>query len=123
MAQELESIDELAQYFRQIQDIARERPELNVDQVIPHLLAEVLRWKDPGMPVRVNTRGGVMKRVLWVRMRGRRWAFAYNHNAHCIELRGDSVRGEPEAIFGNPMSGENVRDIFTYCLFQESMAA
>lgn len=75
-------------------------------------LAGAIIWKKDPEPIEVFSYDGVMKNVLWVRIRGQRYAFSYDHKTGQIEMRQGSTQGSVMHRFDDTVSADVVRTIF-----------
>lgn len=83
----------------------------NVDQVALGLVGAIL-WQKDDEPIEVFERQGEMKNVLWVRIRGKRYAFTYNHLTESIEMRCGSTQGHLVESFTNATTLNHIKTVF-----------
>jgi hypothetical protein len=69
-------------------------------------------WKAT-QDIKVMTRNGVTKNVLWFYVGSAKYALTYVHATGDIELRSGSLQGTPIAIFNNSTGANNVLQIFS----------
>lgn len=55
---------------------------------------------------------GEMKNVLWAQIKGKRYAFTYNHNNECIEMRENNLRGPVKTSFDDTWTLQDIRKLF-----------
>lgn len=110
MPHQVTDIDRLRDYIGGVVS----RADHHADQVneIALALAGAIVWRKDDDPIEVMVREGEMKNVLWFRVAGTRYAFSYNHNAQCIELREGSTQGRVVGSFTNRTPCADVRRIF-----------
>ena len=63
-----------------------------VEAVALALLGGIVWRADPGS-IEIKQYDGALANVLWIKVQGRRYAFAYNHVTQKIEIREGTVRG------------------------------
>ena len=111
MPTEVKDIDVLRLYIHGVMGRADHHADA-VSEVALTLAGAIVWSKDPGKAIEVRGRDGDFKNVLWVAIRGTRYAFSYNHNAKKIEMRRDSLQGPVVAAFDNATSAAGVRASF-----------
>jgi hypothetical protein len=84
----------------------------NVKEIALALTGAILWRKDDGTTIRVMTRNGEAKNVLWVMISGRWYTFVYNHSTDEIDMREDSIQGSTLHSFTNATPLATVRQIF-----------
>jgi hypothetical protein len=67
----------------------------NVDEIALTIAGAVV-WREDG-DLKVMTRSGSMKNVLWVEINGQRYALSYDHAAGAIIVKHKSTQGTPLA--------------------------
>ncbi len=110
MPQQVTDIDMLRNYLRGVMDRADHHAQ-NVNEVSLAVAGGVV-WRKDDNPLKVMTREGEMKNVLWFRVNRKRYALSYNHDTGEIELRENTTQGPVVASFSNTMSNAQVRAIF-----------
>ncbi len=83
----------------------------NVNEIALAIAGAIVWRKDPEA-IEVMAREGDMKNVLWVRIRGQRYAFTYNHAAGTIEIRQGNNRGAVLHSLTNATPLATLRQIF-----------
>lgn len=111
MAFTVTEIEELRQYINGVMDRASHHAG-RVNDIALALTGAILWRKDDDEPIRVMTKDGETKNVLWVRINGNRYAFSYNHEAGKIEMRKGSVQGAVLHSFSNTTLLSKVKQIF-----------
>ena len=106
----VEEVSDLQEYIRGVLDRADHHAS-TVDEIVPVLVGLVIWKKDPP-PIRVMTREGHTTNVLWVSLRGVKYAFVYNHAEGTIEMRVDSLRGSVAHTFTNKNTPAELKKIF-----------
>ena len=70
-------------------------------------------WRKDAEPIKVLTRKGDMKNVLWVKMKsGRKYAFAYDHVSETIQIHDGSIQGAILHSLTNATPLSNLLTIF-----------
>jgi len=76
-------------------------------------LAGAIIWRKDSAPIEVHEgRSMAHGTVLWVYIRGQRYAFRYNHTTGEIEMRIGSARGNVMRTFSNTTPVEQVEQFF-----------
>ncbi|MGV3723957.1 MAG: hypothetical protein ACO1SX_23940 [Actinomycetota bacterium] len=83
-----------------------------VDEVCLTIAGAIIWRKDAGTELQVLARGGVMKNVLWVRVRDERYALSFNHESGEIELRRGTTHGAVIESFSNATPRSRVKQVF-----------
>jgi len=109
MAQPISTIAEFRNYLQLVEERAQHHAK-NVDTVILALAGAVVMLSDAGNQLEVRQYRGRTVNVLWLKKRGRRFAFSYNHDANAIELRERSVTGPAISRFTNRSTLREVHD-------------
>jgi hypothetical protein len=110
MPTQLTDIDILQQYLEGVMDRADHHAD-NVNQ-IALAIAGAIVWRKDAEPIKVMTRAGDMKNVLWVKISGRRYAFSYNHQSRGIDIRQGSTQGPVIHTLTNATPLADLRKIF-----------
>ena len=110
MAHSVTEVSELQTYIQGIIERA-EHHAGNVDE-IALVLAGAIVWQKDDNPIKVMTKDGNIKNVLWVFIRGKRYAFSYNHQSDEIEMREKSIQGTVLHTFSNGTQLSEVKKIF-----------
>lgn len=111
MATEVKDIDVLRLYILGVMGRADHHADA-VSEVALTLAGAIVWAKDPGHAIEVRGRDGDFKNVLWVAIRGTRYAFSYNHGARKIEMRRGSLQGDVVASFDNATTAASVKGAF-----------
>lgn len=98
MATTIESIETLRKYITGVLERANHHAP-NVNE-IALAIAGGMMWKTT-KNIKVMTRKGSMKNVLWLQVRDNTFCFVYNHNNGNIEVREKSIRGTVIQSFNN----------------------
>ena len=93
MPVKVKSVEALRGYFRGVADRAQHHAP-KVDLVIYPLLGFILLNMDDETDIEVRGTGDAIGNILWVPIRGTRYAFCYNHEKWVIEIRKGSFRGD-----------------------------
>ena len=83
-----------------------------VEACIIAIFGGVIAYKDKGTDLEVKEHDGDMKNVLWVQIKGKRYAFTYNHHKECIEMRENSLRGQVKVSFDDTWTLKSIRSLF-----------
>lgn len=75
-------------------------------------LVGAVQWRQDDNAITVRGMSGDMKNVLWVFIKGKRYAFVYRHGARCIELRKGTMRGEVLMKFSDATPVAEVYEFF-----------
>jgi hypothetical protein len=84
----------------------------NVKEIALALTGAIIWRKDDGADIRVMSRDGEAKNVLWVQINNRRYALVYNHKTAAIDLRQDTIQGHTVASFTNATPLASVLGVF-----------
>lgn len=85
----------------------------NVDQIILGLAGAIISRKDEDSTLEVHAgRGGGLGNALTATIGGNRYAFSYDHNAHCINMKDGSYRDAVLHRFTNATSLADLAAIF-----------
>ena len=111
MALSVTDVSELQSYIRGVMDRAAHHAG-NVDQIALTLAGAII-WRKDDDPIKVMTRDGDTKNVLWVHINGTRYAFSYNHQSGGqIEMRKGNTQGAVLHAFSNTTPVADVKRIF-----------
>lgn len=104
MAITIHNIEILRAYLSSVLDRANHHAQ-NVNQIALAIAGGII-WRTTDN-IRVMSREGEMKNVLWLQVENRTLCFAYNHTTADIEVREGSVQGTVIVSFNNstPISG------------------
>jgi len=111
MALTVTGVEELRAYINGVMDRADHHAG-NVKEIALALTGAILWRKDDDESIRVMAHNGETKNVLWVRIRGQRYAFSYNHSTGEIEMRRGGTQGPTIHTFSNATPLSVVRQIF-----------
>lgn len=67
---------------------------------------------DDDSDIMVRGTEGSEGNVLWFHVRGKSYAFRYEHADGTVEIRRDSVRGQPVAKMDNSTTVDELREVF-----------
>jgi hypothetical protein len=108
----VDGVDTLQQYLRGILADAVHHAK-NVDQVILGLAGAIVSRKDHDSELEVHSgKGGGLGRALTVTIHGHRYAFSYNHDDQCIDMKDGSYQGPVLHKFTNATSLAAIARIF-----------
>src|ERR1700679_297791 len=91
MPTSVSNIDLLRDYILGVSSRANHHAR-NVQDVAPAVAGHIVANKDNN-PIEVHTVSGSMKNVLWVYIRGNKYAFGYDHTSQQIQIRDNSWNG------------------------------
>jgi len=111
MAIEVTETEILSNYLRGVMDRAEHHAEM-VDEIALALIGAILWRKDTSTSIQVLQRDGDTKNVLWVHIRGQRYAFSYNHSTGTIEMRRGTTHGASTHDFSNATTLAEVKGVF-----------
>ena len=109
MATTINNIGVLKTYISGVLDRANHHAH-NVNE-IALAIARGIIWRTTNN-VRVMSRAGEMKNVLWLKVDDRTLCFAYNHDTGNIEVREGSTHGNVIITFNNATPLSNVKTFF-----------
>ena len=111
MAVTVSDVDELKRYIEGV--MGRADHHAQGVQGIALALAGAIVWrKDDDSTIKVMAKDGETKNVLWVKISGQQYAFAYNHAGLAIEMRKGSVQGQVLHAFSDSTPVAHVAAIF-----------
>jgi hypothetical protein len=84
----------------------------NVKEIALALTGAIVWRKDDGIAIKVMTRDGETKNVLWVMVNGKWYTFVYNHSTGEIDMRENSTQGTTLHSFSNSTPLADVYSIF-----------
>ncbi|GIP29149.1 hypothetical protein J23TS9_42790 [Paenibacillus sp. J23TS9] len=85
----------------------------NVEACVIALFGGVIAYKDKGTDLEVKEHEGDMKNVLWTQIKGKRYAFTYNHDKQCIDMRENSTHGPARESFDDTWTLSRIRALFS----------
>lgn len=109
MATTIQSIDILRAYLSGVLDRANHHAE-DVNEIALAIAGGII-WRTTDN-IRVLSRDGEIKNVLWLQVGNRTLCFAYNHSTRDIEVREGSVQGAVIRSFNNTTPISDVKDFF-----------
>ncbi|MEW9702714.1 hypothetical protein [Paenibacillus sp. SI8] len=108
---ELKDSDQMREYLRGVLAQAGHHAQ-NVEACVMALFGGVIAYKDKGTNIEVKEHDGEMKNVLWFQIKGKRYAFTYNHDDQCIEMRENSTQGPVKVSFDDAWTLQQIRSLF-----------
>ena len=111
MAKKITTLKELKDYLNGVTKRAEHHAQ-NVDKITDYLMGHLIRIKDDEHDMEVMEVEGQTANVLWVHIRGKRYAFSYNHEKVTIEIREKTVRGQVIESFDNSTDLESIKQFF-----------
>ncbi|MBE9598635.1 hypothetical protein [Pedobacter sp. MC2016-24] len=109
MATTIQNIEILRAYLSGVLDRANHHAQ-NVNEIALAIAGGII-WRTTDN-IRVLSREGEMKNVLWLQVGSRTLCFAYNHDAGSIEVRDGSVQGSVIISFNNNTPISDVKTFF-----------
>ncbi len=110
MALPVTDIATLQEYLAGVMDRAEDHGPGVTDIVLT--LAGAIVWRKDDEPVKVMTHKGETKNVLWAHIGGTRYAFSYNHDDGCIEMRAGGTQGNVLHSFNNATPAAEIKQLF-----------
>lgn len=109
MATTIQSIEILREYLTGVLDRASHHAQ-NVNEIALAIAGGII-WKTTNN-IRVMSRDGEMKNVLWLQVNERKLCFVYNHANGNIEVKEGSTHGNVIESFNNSTPIGNVKVFF-----------
>jgi hypothetical protein len=109
MATTIENIEILQKYLNGVLEKADDHA-LNVNEIALAIAGGII-WRTTNR-IRVMSREGDMKNVLWLEVNQNRLCFVYNHTNQNIEVRESSIQGKTIKSFNNKTPLEEVKAFF-----------
>lgn len=106
----IETIEDFQSYLNGVITRAQHHAH-EVEDVILTLAGAVLLVKDPDTSIELFSREGSAANVIWVRVRGTRYAFSYDHSNRQVVIKRGSTRGNVVSTFNNQTPTRDVIDI------------
>ncbi|SCY49668.1 hypothetical protein SAMN02927916_2303 [Flavobacterium anhuiense] len=107
----IQNIEVLREYLTGVLDRANHHAQ-NVNQIALAIAGGII-WKTTN-DIKVMSRDGEMKNVLWLQVNNKKLCFVYNHNNSSIEVRDGSIQGKVLALFNNSTPLSNVKSFFEF---------
>ncbi|MCD8406309.1 hypothetical protein LNI88_11815 [Tenacibaculum dicentrarchi] len=98
MATTIQNIEILREYLTGVLDRANHHAQ-NVNEIALTIAGGII-WRTTNN-IKVMSRDGEMKNVLWLQVEDRRLCFVYNHENGNIEVRESSIQGNVIQSFNN----------------------
>jgi hypothetical protein len=105
----IQNIDILKNYISGVVDRADHHAN-NVNEIALAIAGGIV-WRTTD-DIKVMSRQGEMKNVLWLQVDNRTLCFAYNHNLQMIEVREGTIQGPVLASFNNASPVGTVKAFF-----------
>lgn len=105
----LQNIEILKEYLSGVLDRADHHAQ-NVNEIALAIAGGII-WKTTNN-IKVLSRDGEMKNVLWLQVVNRKLCFVYNHNSLNIEVKEGSIQGNVIESFNNASSLSNIKSFF-----------
>lgn len=109
MATTIHNIEILREYLTGVLDRANHHAQ-NVNEIALAIAGGII-WRTTNN-IRVLSREGEMKNVLWLQVNNRRLCFVYNHETACIDIREGSTQGNVIRNFNNSTPISEVKMFF-----------
>ncbi|HXS58823.1 MAG TPA: hypothetical protein VN726_22020 [Hanamia sp.] len=109
MATTIQNIEILREYLSGVLDRANHHAQ-SVNEIALAIAGGII-WRTTN-DIRVMSRDGEMKNVLWLQVNDRRLCFVYNHTNGSIEVREGSTQGNVIETFSNTTSIGTVKTFF-----------
>ena len=104
-------VDTLQRYIVGVMDKADHHAN-GVQDVCLAVAGAIIWKKDAGTTIEVFAVDGDMKNVLWVYVRGTRYAFSYHHPTAAIQIRRNTTQGPVLHSLTNQTPSADIREIF-----------
>jgi len=105
----INNIDLLRDYLIGVLDRANHHAH-NVNEIALAIVGGII-WKTTDN-LRVLSRQGQMKNVLWLQVDHRRLCFVYNHATGEIDIRENTIQGNTITSFDNSTPIKDIKDFF-----------
>lgn len=109
MATTIQSIEILKQYISGVLDRANHHAH-NVNEIALAIAGGII-WKTT-KDIRVLSRKGEMKNVLWLQVENKQFCFVYNHETFDIDVRENTIQGTTIKSFNNDTPLSEVKFFF-----------
>lgn len=109
MATTISTINILKEYLNGVLERADHHAN-NVNEIALAIAGGII-WKS-SKDVKVLTRNGEMKNVLWLQTKDRNLCFVFNHISGNIDIRDNGIQGNIIKSFNNSNSIKDVKDFF-----------
>lgn len=109
MATTIHNIEILREYLTGVLDRASHHAQ-NVNEIALAIAGGII-WRTTDN-IKVMSRDGEMKNVLWLQVDNRRLCFVYNHDSGNIEVRDGSIQGIVIESFNNSTALADVKTFF-----------
>ncbi len=110
MPSSINDIEILKDYITGVVDRAEHHAN-NVENIVLAIAGAII-WRKDGDPIKVLTREGEMKNVIWLKISGNQYAFSYNHENEQIEIRENSTQGVVLRSFDNATPIDEIKIFF-----------
>ena len=107
MAKKIETLVDAKMYISTVFKNSDHHAE-NVKNIIFYVFGKLVFVADR---IEAYTRNGEIKNVCWVYLKGNRYAFSYDHDTECIDIRDYSCKGETVGMISNNSSMQEVNEI------------
>jgi hypothetical protein len=111
MPLQLDDVSQLQQYLAGVVRRADHHAD-NVRYVVLPLIGAIVLFKNPGQEIKVLTKDGDAKNVLWVHIGDSKYAFSYDHQSKSIAMKRGSTQGPVLAQFTNATAVEEILRVF-----------
>lgn len=109
MATTIQNVEVLKDYLSGVLDRANHHAK-NVNEIALAIAGGII-WKTTN-DIKVMSRDGEMKNVLWMQAGNRKFCFAYNHDKGDIEIREESIQGVVIESFNNNTPLSDIKIFF-----------
>lgn len=107
---EVTDVDIMSTYLRGV--IGKANHHAPLVEAIALTVAGAIIWSKDADPITVLSRDGDLKNVLWVKIKGQRYAFSYDHSTGLIDMRLGSTQGATIKSFSNTDTAVSVLNTF-----------
>ncbi|SFC84163.1 hypothetical protein SAMN05421780_110168 [Flexibacter flexilis DSM 6793] len=105
----VQNIEVLREYLKGVLDRADHHAH-NVNEIVLAIAGGII-WKATA-DIKVLSRQGEMKNVLWLQVNNKKLCFVYNHTNGSIDVRTESIQGDVIKSFNNTTHISEVKDFF-----------
>lgn len=109
MATTIENIEILREYLKGVLDRANHHAQ-NVNHIVLAIAGGII-WRSNNN-IKVLSREGNMKNVLWIEVSNNKFCFVYNHDSENIDVRESSIQGKTIKSFNNNTPIDDVKIFF-----------
>ena len=106
------TIDEFQDYLSGVSERAEHHAQ-PVAGVVLSIAGAVVLFKDRSSEITVMAVEGQKGNVMWIKVKDKRYALAYNHSSQTVEVRDRSTHGPARKSFNNGSTTAEIIDFFS----------